>query len=393
MKTITKRLLTSAFFSSVLSCIILGLLSIAFFNSRFFNPFQKAFQDFSFLDIYFSERLNEDPKINSNIVLVNIEQHDRREIAYLLESIIKTDPKVVGFDIILKEKEVHDSSDSLLADLLKNKKIVTSFEFINNQRVINDPFFGHKKDESYVNFNFNEENVIRKFLGITKNGGQTYFSFGAKVSQKYLGKKKWEQIGYDKDLKSEVYINYSGNLDKFPILSAEDFLFNNQNLFLKDKIVLLGYLGVNGSNTRFDIEDKEWTPLNEEIAGKTDRDMYGVVVHANIINMLIKQDIIYTISSFWLILITIIIIYISTVIYLRLYSKHKNTYGVRIQIYQLCFSVILLLVTFWLLTHDIVLKPVIIILGIVISGSYFEYHDELFKFLSKHLKIKIKHYE
>ena len=158
MKTITKRLLTSAFFSSVLSCIILGLLSIAFFNSRFFNPFQKAFQDFSFLDIYFSERLNEDPKINSNIVLVNIEQHDRREIAYLLESIIKTDPKVVGFDIILKEKEVHDSSDSLLADLLKNKKIVTSFEFINNQRVINDPFFGHKKDESYVNFNFNEEN-------------------------------------------------------------------------------------------------------------------------------------------------------------------------------------------------------------------------------------------
>ncbi|MDY2588345.1 CHASE2 domain-containing protein [Winogradskyella aquimaris] len=393
MKTSTKRLLTSAFYSSLVSCIILGILSIAFLNIRFFNPFEKAFQDFSFLDVYFSEQLNEDPSINSEIVLVNIEKHDRTVITSLLNSIIKADPKVIGFDIILKEKKLHDAADSLLARLLKNDKIVTSFEITEQGLIKNDDFFGHNPNESFVNFNFNEENVIRKFLGVKEIDSQIYYSFAAKVVQKYMSQEYWIKQDFNNKLKSEQYINYSGNLEKFPVLSGTDLLFNEQDLFLKDKIVILGYLGVSDMVNDYDIEDKEWTPLNKEITGKSDRDMYGAVVHANIINMLIKNNTIKTISNFWLILFTILSIYLSTVVYLRLYIKYKDTYGVRIQIYQLIFSIVLLLTSFWFLRNNIVLKPILIILGIIVSGSYFEYHDEVFKFLSKKLNIKINHYE
>jgi CHASE2 domain-containing sensor protein len=393
MKIISKKLLVSAFYSSLLSCFVLGLISIAFFNIRFFDPFQQAFKDFSFLDIYFSQRLNEDAKINSEIILVNIEKHQRPEIAFLLESVIKTDPKVIGFDIILREKESHDATDSLLAILLKNDKVVTSFEILDEKLIKNDAFFGQGKNESFANFNFNKENVIRRFKGITEINGKTYLSFASKVAQKYLGIERWAYLDFDSELKTEQYINYSGNLEKYPVLSIEDFLMNDQKMFLKDKIVVIGYLGTMDSSSKFDIEDKEWTPLNEVIAGKSDRDMYGAVVHANIINMLIKNNTIKRVSHIWVIVITILSVYFSTVIYLILNHKYKNTYGIRIQIYQLGFSIILLLLSFWLLTNNIVLKPILIILGILVSGSYFEYHDELFNYLRKRLNITISHYE
>jgi hypothetical protein len=82
----------------------------------------------------------------------------------------------------------------------------------------------------------------------------------------------------------------------------------------------------------------------------------------------------------------VISIYISTIVYLKLNSKYADTYGIRIQIYQLIFSVVLLVISFWLLTKDILLSPFLIILGVVVSGSYFEYYDEVLHYI-KRMKI------
>ncbi len=54
----------------------------------------------------------------------------------------------------------------------------------------------------------------------------------------------------------------------------------------RDKIVLIGYVG-----DRIDIdtgEDKFFTPLNSKYIGKANRDMYGIVVHANIISTILN---------------------------------------------------------------------------------------------------------
>jgi CHASE2 domain-containing sensor protein len=37
-------------------------------------------------------------------------------------------------------------------------------------------------------------------------------------------------------------------------------------------------------------EDKFYTPLNKKLAGKSNPDMFGVVVHANIISMILRED-------------------------------------------------------------------------------------------------------
>ena len=62
--------------------------------------------------------------------------------------------------------------------------------------------------------------------------------------------------------------------------------------FIKDKIVLLGFMGINLNDKTF--EDIFFTPLNERYAGKSFPDMYGVVIQANIISMILNKKYINT---------------------------------------------------------------------------------------------------
>ena len=114
--------------------------------------------------------------------------------------------------------------------------------------------------------------------------------------------------------------------------------------------------------------------------------MHGAVIHANIVNMLIKNNFIHKVSNFWLGIITFIGMFISTMVYMKLNRNYKISFRVRKQTYQLIFSVTLLLVVFWLLKKDVILSPFIIIIGILLAGSYFKYY----KHLSRYIKTKRK---
>ncbi|WP_296313813.1 CHASE2 domain-containing protein [Winogradskyella sp. UBA3174] len=393
MKRKTRLLIRDAFLSTILSCILLAILSIVFVNIRFFNPLHKALKDFSFLDVYYAEKFEDNSKINNDIILVNVENHGREVIATLLESVLNEDPKVVGFDIILEKHKSHNHSDSLLAKLLKNKKVVTSFDFneddIEDNVIENESFFYNPNESAYVNFDFNEEiAVVREFQGMMDINGEKRLSFATMISKHYLKPKTWKKNKYDTKLENLQVIKYSGNLEKFPILSINDFLFSSSKKILKDKIVILGYLGSSKSDNRFDIRDKHFTPLNNQLAGKSDKDMYGVVVHANIVNMLIKNDLIYRVSYLWQGVITFICMFISTMVYMKLNRNYKISYRTRKQTYQFTFSVVLLLVVFGLLKNDIVLSPFIIIIGILLAGSYFKYYKHLVRYIKTKRKWK-----
>ena len=236
MKRKTKLLIRDAYLSTILSCLLLAILSIAFVNIRFFNPLHKALKDFSFLDVYYSEKFEDNDKINNDIVLVNIENHGREVIATLLEAILKEDPKVVGFDIILEKHQSHNYSDSLLAKLLKNKKVVYSFQQNNSTTIENESFFYNTKESAFVNFDFNEDiGVIREFLGINNINGKRRLSFASMISKQYLKPKSWKKYKYNEKLEDLQVINYIGNLEKFPVLSIDDFRLSSSKKILKDK--------------------------------------------------------------------------------------------------------------------------------------------------------------
>jgi CHASE2 domain-containing sensor protein len=56
----------------------------------------------------------------------------------------------------------------------------------------------------------------------------------------------------------------------------------------KDKIVIMGFLGKRFGDPAW--EDKFFTPLNKNVAGRANPDMFGPVIHANSAIMILNED-------------------------------------------------------------------------------------------------------
>src|SRR5947207_855535 len=76
------------------------LLSFTVLNIAIFNQFTQAFRDFTLTDIYYSNIMGQDSIYGGPLVLVNIEDKSREEIAYLIQRLEEGNPKGIGADII-----------------------------------------------------------------------------------------------------------------------------------------------------------------------------------------------------------------------------------------------------------------------------------------------------
>ncbi|MDT0557570.1 CHASE2 domain-containing protein [Ichthyenterobacterium sp. W332] len=390
MKKKTKLLIRDAFLSTLLTSVILLILSLAFFNIRWFNPLHKAFKDFSFLDIFYSEGFYNDQSIVINdIILVNVEDKSRTEIAEVLQQILKADPSAVGFDIILKDLKDDFETDAKLSDLLKHEKVITSCKTYNGKIEYSHPFF-KGKTSNHGNTTFNSDttqtSVKREFEGITEINGEKLMAFSALLAKKHLGK-KWKKYKLKERLKQTQYITYYGHYDDFLHLDFKDFNVYEKKDILKDKIVIMGYLGTPTGNV-YDIEDKHFTPLNKYSAGKTDKDMYGVTIHANITNSLITNDLIFRVSNFWTYIITFLSIFFTTMYYMKLSKTYKVSYRTRKQLFQLIFAITLFSVSLFLFRYKIVFPFAIIIIGVILAGGYFKYYKHLTRYINTKRKWK-----
>src|SRR5690606_36017964 len=89
-------------------------------NSDILNPIEKTFSDFKLTDIYFSH-LKESPDVSDDIVVVNIGELSRHEIAAMVDILNKYNPKVIGIDAFFRHPK-DPVSDSLLAAAFANTK-------------------------------------------------------------------------------------------------------------------------------------------------------------------------------------------------------------------------------------------------------------------------------
>ena len=385
MKKKTKLLIRDAFLATILSSSLIFLLSITIISISFFNPIQKALTDFNFLDVYYAQEFGDSNTINTDIVLVNVEHKNRFEIAQLIERVLEEEPKVIGVDIIFKDKK-EAFSDSILASVLNHQKIVSSYIITDSITIENHPLFNSNAN-GFVNFNFDDRsNVIREFVGIRTINGLDELSFSTQVAQLYIGD-TWQNYNYDKMLRNLNPVKYHGNYDKFLTLDFDDFLYNQEKVILKDKIVLFGYIGTPIGN-QYDVEDKYFTPVNKITSGKSLPDMHGIVVHANILNMLINKDFFLKVSLFWIGIITILCMYFSSIYFIKTDRKYKITYRTRKNIYLLIFSVFVMVLAFWLFRKGIIIKTFPIIVGTILAGSYYKYFKHLTRFIKSKRKWK-----
>jgi len=347
------------------------ILVMILFGSRIFsafevlNPIGEALSDMDITDIVFS-KLRKDPDAhqNDNIVIVNIGNLNREGIAKQLEIIEKNNPKVIGIDAFFRELQDPHQDSTLSASLrqIDNLVLVTKLNQYNPELKIFDtletsnPLFLENAHLGFANLitpakeqdNFK---VCRSFSPVEWTTGGKQQLFALVLAELF---DPTTVTRFNQRQNTVELINYGGNIvgansknseftNKFTVLDWMDVFEGNfvSDVF-EDKIVILGYLGEDLNDTSW--EDKLYTPLNMKYAGRTNPDMYGVVVHANILSMILNDNFIGSMSEMAGIVVGALLCLVNVICFSLIYKLLPRWYDGLTKSIQLIEALILLLV-------------------------------------------------
>jgi CHASE2 domain-containing sensor protein len=180
-------------------------------------------------------------------------------------------------------------------------------------------------------------------------------AFSVAIAMQYDSVKANKFLARDKE---EEIINYRGNIEvlqlrinslknsdtgttnfatMFYVVDYED-LFNGNVLpeLFKDNIVMMGYLGDYLGD--FAWEDKFFTPLNKKLGGRANPDMFGLVVHANAVAMILNEDYVNELEEWQKYLIAILVCFFTVALFHLIDEKMPIWYdalSVIIQVIQI----------------------------------------------------------
>lgn len=338
----------------------------------FIDPIGEALDEFEPTDLVYTA-LRDEPEPDKRITVVNIGNLDRGGIAQLITNLNKAKPAVIGIDVrFFKDKTDFyrenglENKDSLLEIAFsgtKNLVLATKLENLNESTGQFDslatplPRFRQYSNDAFVNVITAEDDfrVNRQFVPADYVNDSLQLFFPVRIASLYnkekvanflirknnktlIEKKKNKSKPdpeKDKFLLETVY--YRGNINNF---FGEKDPFGHGDAFNKvdvqegvdgsfdpslvtDKICLLGYVGETIKNDKYWDEDKFYTPLNKKFAGKSFPDMYGVVVHANVVSMILNETYVDVIDSQTNFIINIIICLLNVVVFSYVHNYIK----------------------------------------------------------------------
>jgi CHASE2 domain-containing sensor protein len=310
------------------------IFDFKFFSA--FDPIGQAFADFEMTDYAFSN-LRPDPKVEDRIVLVNIGNLGRMEVAQQISIISRYKPKVIAIDGFFNcEGGLYDTLNCpQLKDTLANLFLANAIKEAGNVVLVSkllqtdslqrtgdsdiydsleysDPHFSGVATNAYASLptdaKYQEDvKLCRSFFPKVNVNGKDELAFSVATSMKFDSIKTKKFLSRNK---YEELVNFRGNFEiqevKVTDINKQDvessgftgmytaldiadvFTENFDSTLLKDKIVLMGFLGDYFGDPSWG--DKFFTPLNKKVAGRANPDMFGLVVHANIIAMILNED-------------------------------------------------------------------------------------------------------
>lgn len=381
---------------TIMIFIIIWLFSIIPYKLIFLDPLAKAVGDFEINDIVFS-KLYPERNVDTNIVLVNIGQLSRTQIAEQINLINSYYPKVIGLDVIFANKK-NSESDVEVADAFNNVKNLVLVGNLNNYSgkdgyfenyIIPDSIFSNKAIIGYANLPTKygaSSKTIRTFKPYSRVKNNMVSAFALRIVESFNMDNYKTLLSRSNDI--EV-INYRGNIDKFITLDT-DILSQNYNLdFLKDKIVLMGFLGNSLNEKTF--EDIYFTPLNDVYAGRSYPDMYGLTIHANIVSMIINENYIDIVPR-WISSVLAFIVCLINVYYIRIVKqKLTDYYGGIAKVFIFTQTTIILILNvniFLLLGYK--MSFTLMLVGLLFIPSTVILYDNLIKQISINMFNSIK---
>jgi CHASE2 domain-containing sensor protein len=393
---------------------ILQMTKLNVFNA--FDPIGQALGDLELTDIAFSQ-LRDDPQIDTNIIIVNIGNFNRGDIGRQIATLSQFQPKVIALDIIFAcDMGLYDSvncpqyydtlNNQLFAHAVRTagKRMVLAEELHQTVALVEkmgdvdiydsiehtDAHLLQQADEGFVNLpteaaHQEDLKACRTFIPKMDVNGKMEYAYSMRIAMKFDSAKAKKFLDRNKE---EETINYRGNIvdwhgasnypGRYMVLDADQALDTNQFVpsMIKDKIVLLGFLGSDLRDTSWD--DKFFTPLNTKYAGKARPDMYGVVVHANIISMILNEDYINEIPVWLQYLLAIVLCMANVALFIKI--KYSDTLSglfdvasFLIQIFQIILLSLLMIFAFNWASYKLNLTISLAIVALV--GTGFEFYD------------------
>ncbi len=341
-----------------------GLTDLKLFSE--FDLVGKAFNDTELTDFVFA-KLRPDPTVDERIVLVNFGTLSRREVAGMIQTINKYKPRIIATDAFYDcEGGLRDSincpqlldtlGNLMLSDAIREANIMVLGEKLMQTKLLgqtdnseidsleqSDSMFRDYSQEGFVTIptdaTYQEDaKIARTMIPQMMVNGKRELAFSTRIAMSYDSLKTEKYLARGKE---EEIINFRGNIEvlqlrvnslkndetgtsnfatMFNVIDYEDVL--NENFaadFFNDKIVMIGFLGNYLGAPSW--EDKFYTPLNKKIGGRANPDMFGLVVHANVVAMILNQDFVDELTEFQKYLIAFIACFLTVALFIVVDEK------------------------------------------------------------------------
>ncbi|QNA45289.1 CHASE2 domain-containing protein [Lacibacter sediminis] len=368
----------------IFGCV--SLLSLVILNFSIFDPFTEAFHDFTLTDLYYNKVQDKNNIYNKHLVLINAENKSRKELAFLLQQIQEVGPKVVALDIIFAQRKNED--DSLLQQAFnKHDNYVLGYaaNFEHQEASIyTDTFFTKTKD-GYINVagEHAEFSTIRYYYPFNKEQE----AFTSCILKKF-NPATYRELKKKRNRQTEIH--YYGNLANFNYFDFDEVMDSGFDVTqLKDKIILIGFLGIPSQRGTAQLEeDKLFTPLNTRLSGRSYPDMYGSVIHANILRMILENDHIRVIPRWLTAVLSFLLIWLLLPIMCGLFFKGDlwfNSVGTLLQLVGSLLVVFLTLLTYSY--FNLKFDPGLLLACFVLLPTFINLYEALLNFLRHNLNI------
>ena len=318
----TKRLLQPhSIIITVLIFLFIQLLDSLSLNMHYLDPFNNGVKNYEITDIVYAY-LSEQPKYQeTEVIIVNSGQPDRAKLTKLVNRLAEAEAKVIGLDFFFQDLR-DQKIDTLLQESIKRAgNVVLACELYqideSNQqfdKIIGvDTFFSNHAQLGYVNFPANASKTIRIYSPREKVEGAYFPAFTSAVMEKFNPEAYQKLIQRGNEFERIFYIGNKDDFTRYELAQLTDSLSLEQaRMVVKDKIVLVGYAAEDiWANP---LTDRHYTPLNKNYSGKSIPDMYGVVIHANVLSMVLRSNYVREIPLWLNILLTIIFCYFNVLL-------------------------------------------------------------------------------
>lgn len=395
---------------------IFRITQLNFFNA--FDSIGKALSDVDLTDYVFWG-LREDPGVDESIVIVNIGNLSRREIAEQISIISKYEPRVIGLDMFfdcpagrdtvscpqLKDEfgnqmlsyVIREAGNVVLATKLEQTDSLAATDtgelFDSLKR--SDPMFrDYAIAEGFANLDtdaaFQDDvKTCRAFNPkMALLGNRVHRAFAVELAMQY------DSVATARFLRRDNFsevINFRGNVfdryeqnnpnyrNVFYVLDVDDvFSENFTPETVRDKVVLFGYLGAELGDPSW--TDRFYTPLNQTLAGKANPDMFGVVIHANIVSMILHGEYINSMPDWGEMVMAVVLCLLNVVLFLKIMHRIPAWYdGVTklIQVIEIfLLTVLMVLVFYW---FNLKIDMGITLAAIALAGDTLEVYAGVMK--------------